>query len=64
MSSPLNSLKTKEIWKEDEIPTEDQLLATHSIGNSLPSPQYEFRYMQSVGTEETYFEWLHLTALI
>lgn len=47
--------KTKEIWKEDEIPTEDQLLATNSVGNSLPSPQYEFRYMQSVGTEETYF---------
>jgi hypothetical protein len=46
---------TKDIWREDEIPTEDQLLATNSIGNSLPAPQYEFRYMQSVGTEETYF---------
>lgn len=45
---------SKEIWKENEIPTEDELIA-RSGGNRLPIPQYEFRYKQSVGTEETFF---------
>lgn len=44
----------KDIWKDDEIPTEDALLVISST-SSLPQPKYEFRYKQCVGTEETYF---------
>mmetsp|Transcript_26677 Transcript_26677/g.39637 ORF Transcript_26677/g.39637 Transcript_26677/m.39637 type:complete len:184 (+) Transcript_26677:111-662(+) len=45
---------SKDIWTDDEIPTEDALLALTTT-SSLPTPQYEFRYKQSVGTEDTYF---------
>ena len=45
---------SKEIWLESEIPTEDMLLARAGLSNQLPTPKYEFRYKQSVGTEDTY----------
>lgn len=45
---------SKDIWNDDEIPTEDMLLACNP-SKSLPQPKYEFRYKQTVGTEETYF---------
>mmetsp|Transcript_22243 Transcript_22243/g.22944 ORF Transcript_22243/g.22944 Transcript_22243/m.22944 type:complete len:198 (-) Transcript_22243:33-626(-) len=51
-NSNISSLK--DIWNENEIPTEDELIA-RSGGNTLPTPQYEFRYKQSIGTEETFF---------
>jgi hypothetical protein len=55
VTQPKKKNNPKDIWKEDEIPTEDQLLAVNSVGNILPSPQFEFRYKQTVGTEETFF---------
>ena len=45
---------SKEIWLDSEIPTEDMLLAKASKSNQLPTPKFEFRYKQSVGTEDTY----------
>ena len=54
-NSSSSSISTsKDIWNENEILTEDELIA-RSGGNILPTPQYEFRYKQSVGTEETFF---------
>mmetsp|Transcript_5642 Transcript_5642/g.9229 ORF Transcript_5642/g.9229 Transcript_5642/m.9229 type:complete len:185 (-) Transcript_5642:179-733(-) len=45
---------SKLIWLDSEIPTEDMLLARAGQSNKLPTPKYEFRYKQSVGTEDTY----------
>lgn len=44
----------KEIWDESEIPTEDMLLVRSGASHQLPTPKYEFRYKQAVGTEDTY----------
>ena len=45
---------SKEIWLDSEIPTEDMLLAKANKTNQLPTPKFEFRYKQAVGTEDTY----------
>jgi hypothetical protein len=55
VTQPKKKINSKDIWRDEEIPTEDQLLAINSTGSSLPSPQFEFRYKQTVGTEETFF---------
>jgi hypothetical protein len=38
------------IWDEQEIPSEDALLAK----DERPAPRYEFSYKQSIGTEDTF----------
>lgn len=43
--------KAKDIWNDDEIPTEDSIL---SKIDSRPSPRYEFSYKQEVGTQDTF----------
>jgi hypothetical protein len=45
---------SKLIWLDSEIPTEDMLLAKANQSNKLPTPKFEFRYKQAVGTEDTY----------
>lgn len=43
--------KAKDIWNDDEIPTEDSIL---SKIDGRPSPRYEFSYKQEVGTQDTF----------
>jgi hypothetical protein len=44
--------KKDSIWNEQEVQTEDALVAGAS--DDLPCPRYEISYKQSVGTEDTY----------
>jgi hypothetical protein len=44
-------VKAKDIWNDDEIPTEDSIL---SKIDGRPSPRYEFSYKQEVGTQDTF----------
>lgn len=43
--------KQKDIWQDDEIPTEDSIM---SKVDGRPSPRYEFSYKQQVGTQDTF----------
>lgn len=43
--------KAKDIWNDDEIPTEDSIL---SKIDGRPSPRYEFSYKQEIGTQDTF----------
>lgn len=39
------------IWDEEEVPTEDALLA---VNDGRPAPRYETSYKQSIGTQDTF----------
>lgn len=41
----------KNIWQDDEIPSEDSIM---SKVDGRPSPKYEFSYKQEVGTQDTF----------
>lgn len=43
----------KDIWDEDEIPSEEAMLA-EEINDGRPRPKYDILYKQAVGTEDVF----------
>ena len=46
--------ESKDIWSEDEIPTEDMLACVTDDKDTRKCPRYEFCYKQMVGTEDQF----------
>lgn len=50
-SAPQKKSESSNIWDEEDIPTEDALLA---VNDGRPAPRYETSFKQAVGTQDTF----------